>query len=486
LIFFHELAVLAVNGSSLSALLVQLRDHLQAGVLTVGHSADRPPVSDRLIMVPLQHRGHYLGDLYLDLLPGQDSTAVAGRLALFSPLIAMLLASSTLDDGASAGNGESRQVVLEERDRLEAVLESTNDAILMTDPNGIIVLATLQFETFTGIQRYGVLGLPIEQLVRLIESKEGLPATLAHILNALASNPTDYLGGEFEVFAPQRRVLVWYSLPVNAQSGTRLGRIFAFRDATRERELDRMKTEFITLVSHELRTPLTSVKGFSDLILEVSPALDDDTIEYLKIIGMNADRLIALINDILDVTRIESDRVELSPALCPMKEVIWQVVTSMQPMLDERGHRLVLDLEPYLPPVWADPSRMIQILSNLLSNAIKYTLKPGVITVQARSVQSADALPPAAPRDQIVPCVMVAIQDTGLGIAAQDLPQLFQRFYRTNSEASRLVGGTGLGLTIVKSFVEMHGGQVWVESTPGEGSIFAFTIPVVERRSPSV
>jgi signal transduction histidine kinase len=324
----------------------------------------------------------------------------------------------------------------------------------------------------------------VERLAQAIEKQAGLPDTMANKLRALTHNPNESLGGEFEVSEPQRRVLVWYSLPVYAQSGTRMGRIFAFRDATREREVDRMKTEFITLVSHELRTPLTSVKGFSDLILEDgTDQLDADTREYLSIIALNADRLITLINDILDVTRIETDRVELKPDLCPMQEVIGQVAVSLQPQLDEHGHHLALDLEPHLPPVWADHGRMVQILSNLVSNAIKYTLEPGEIAVRARYVQQTEALPPAASKDQILPCVMVSVQDTGLGIAPEDQPNLFKRFFRANTEATRLIGGTGLGLTIVKSFVEMHGGQIWFESAPGKGSTFHFTVPVVERQS---
>jgi signal transduction histidine kinase len=273
---------------------------------------------------------------------------------------------------------------------------------------------------------------------------------------------------------------VWYSLPVYAQSGILLGRLFVFRDTTRERELDRMKIEFITLVSHELRTPLTSVKGFSDLILENETLpLEDETREYLQIISLNADRLITLLNDILDITRIETDRIELKPELCPMEDVIAQVTISLQPMLKERGHTVIVEIEPALPPVWADHARMIQIVTNLLTNAIKYTLEPGEITVRAVSIQQPDHIPTRAGRDLILPCVLVSVQDTGVGITVEDQAHLFERFYRAKSDASRLVGGTGLGLTIVKSFVEMHGGQVWFETAPGTGSIFFFTVPVV-------
>ena len=475
---------MAVAGVPVNSVLVTLRDHLKAQAVMVRTPDAPPPDGSRLAIIPLHHRERYLGDLVADAPEDQDGAAFASALAFFAPVVALALAA-----GSGAALAEPplalADSIHEEHDRLEAVLESTNDAILIIDTAGRVVTVTLLFETFTGIPRYDILGHASEHLLQRIQAMPGLPAQMVNMFASLVDNFAESLGGEFEVTEPKRRVLVWYSLPVYAQTGALMGRIFVFRDATRERELDRMKTEFISLVSHELRTPLTSVRGFIELILDADlRGLDPQVREYLDIIAQNANRLATLLNDILDVTRIETDRVELNPRLCPLQDVIQQVAAEMQPLLSKNQHTLRLDVEPNLPPVWADQVRMAQILTNLFTNAIKYTPDPGTITVRARHVRQADHLPPQASRNQILPCVMVSVQDTGIGISDEDQARLFSRFYRANTKTGQLVGGTGLGLSIVKAFVEMHGGQVWVDSALDSGATFYFTIPIVESKSP--
>jgi signal transduction histidine kinase len=473
---FYHLTVLASGGAALTELLDVLADHLDARrVLVRRTDHPAPDTGPQVLVTPLHYRKHYLGDLMLDVLAEADRGALAPRLAFFAPVIALALGPDVIAVDS---------VVLEERDRLEAVLEATNNAILVVTPDQQVTTATRQFETFTGIPRHEILGRPVDDLIAHMKAQPGLPAGMINMLRTLADNQTDSLGGEVELSEPAHRVLVWYSLPVHAQYGPVLGRIFAFRDATRERELDRMKSEFIMLVSHELRTPLTSIKGFSELILDADlSGLAPDLREYMVIIGSNADRLVALINDILDVTRIDTDRVELNPRLCSMEHAINQAIENVRPDLEAQAHTLRLDIMPDLPQVWADPVRMIQIVTNLLTNAIKYTPDPGTITVQACYWRAGDELPPAAQKDQIMPCVMVAVQDTGIGISPDDQQHLFERFYRAKTKTGELVGGTGLGLSIVKAFVNMHGGQVWFDSEPGVGSTFTFTVPVVEAKA---
>jgi len=166
-----------------------------------------------------------------------------------------------------------------------------------------------------------------------------------------------------------------------------------------------------------------------------------------------------------------------------MQEVIEQVCTTLQPVLDERGHALVTTIEASMPPCWADYTRLVQIVTNLMSNAIKYTLEPGELRVGARYVERSEDLPAGAAQGEIVPCVLVTVQDNGIGIAVEEHEHVFHQFYRANAEASNLIGGTGLGLTIAKSFVEMQGGHIWFESAPGVSTTFFFTIPVVEGKS---
>lgn len=477
----QQLAVVAASQPAPGTLLDVLRDALGASALTLSFPGDPLPAGAHMVVAPLNYGERHIADLCAEMPDGTGSARTAARLMFFAPMITLTLAASR----STAPQSGWTAAIEQEHERLEAVLDATNDAILMVDTTGTLVIVTLQFERFTGIPRYEVLGKSLDVLAQRIEAQPGLPEELAGILRALADNHTESLSSEVEVNEPQHRILVWYSLPVYGQSGTLLGRMFAFRDVMREREVDRLKTEFITLISHELRTPLTSVKGFSDLILESGEgALPPEVREYLEIIALNADRLVTLINDIIDITRIETDRVEISPQQCSLPEAIMQVAAALQPMIEGRRHRLTFDIAPDLPNVWADPARTVQILSNLMSNAVKYTLQPGEIVVRARYIDTLEALPETASRNQILPCVVVSVQDTGLGIAPVDRPHLFKPFYRVNDDIARLVGGTGLGLMIVKSFVEMQGGQVWFESEPGKGSTFFFTAPVVESKAP--
>lgn len=469
LLAFHRLALLAGENPEIEPLLAALNEHLKAQGLVFCEPGSMFPGAKRLVTVPLHHGERYLGDLCLTIGPEDDSTLTAARLEFFSPLAVLVLAAKApLQDDLQ-----------QERDRLEAVLEATNEAILMLDSDGVLVMATPSFETFTGISRHTVVGYPVNTLAQQIENQPGVPERLANIFRALSVEPVECQGGEIAITEPQYRVLVWYSLPLHSSHGVSLGRIFVFHDVTRERDLDRMRIEFIALVTHELRTPLTSVKGFSDLILEINPeGLDSEVRDYLQIIAQNADRLAALIKDILDITRVETDRIQLIPDFCDVEGVIRSTTLDMQPLIQEHGHRLTIEIQPGLPLIWTDAERLKQITTNLLNNAIKYTLNPGEILIQAVHITGVDELPPAARRDQILPCVMISVADTGTGISPEDQASLFKYFYRSTPPAHQSSVGSGLGLMLVKALVEMQGGQVWFESTLGVGSTFFFTIPV--------
>jgi signal transduction histidine kinase len=276
-------------------------------------------------------------------------------------------------------------------------------------------------------------------------------------------------------------VFVWYTAPVHGHDGTSLGRLFVFRDATREREVDRMKTEFVSLVSHELRTPLTSIRGFADLILDgEAGAVPSSVREYVDIIKLNAERLASLVSNILDLSRIESGRIDLVRENFQPVAFIEPAAASLRPMVESRQQKFIVKIAPDLPAVWVDRDRMVQIIINLLANATKYTDRYGTLTLEARLLQTGDPMPPGAPSNLRLPVVLVGVHDTGIGISAHDRAMVFERFYRTNEAARQQIAGSGLGLTIVRSFVELHGGQVWIDSEVGRGSSFYFTIPLAE------
>jgi signal transduction histidine kinase len=229
-------------------------------------------------------------------------------------------------------------------------------------------------------------------------------------------------------------------------------------------EANRLKTEFVSMVSHELRTPLTSIQGYAELLLE-DQRITEEQRETLTIVKKNSDRLLGLVNDLLDLSRMEAGKLDLHRANLDLARLIPQVTGSLRPLIDAKRQRLKLDLSEALPAVWADQDRVTQILTNLISNAHKYTLAEGNITVAARQDDG---------------FVRVDVSDTGIGLSPEDQAQLFTKFFRAHERSPQAGGGTGLGLVISRLLVELHGGRITVASAPGRGSTFSFSLPVRE------
>jgi signal transduction histidine kinase len=230
-------------------------------------------------------------------------------------------------------------------------------------------------------------------------------------------------------------------------------------------EANRLKTEFVSMVSHELRTPLTSIQGYAELLLEDEQIAETHR-ESLTIVKKNSERLLGLINDLLDVSRMEAGRLDLRRTHLDIARLIEEVAGSLRPLIETKRQQLNLELGKALPAVWADQDRVAQILTNLISNAHKYTEAEGRITV-------------AAQRDDGF--VRVDVSDTGIGISPEDQARLFTKFFRAHDRAPKPGGGgTGLGLVITRLLVELHGGGIAVSSVPGQGSTFSFTLPVRE------
>jgi len=228
-------------------------------------------------------------------------------------------------------------------------------------------------------------------------------------------------------------------------------------------EANRLKTEFVSMVSHELRTPLTAIQGYVELLEEGADVPDGERYGCLASVKSNAERLLALINELLDLSRIEAGRIELRCAAIDLGPLIESTTRSLRPLIDRKRQDLRLDLEEAQAVVWADADRVTQILTNLISNASKYTPEGGSITVTTRPAGDS---------------ANVEIRDTGIGLSAEQQAQLFTPFFRVQRRGPDHAGGTGLGLVITRSLVELHGGQITVSSTPDQGSTFSFTLPV--------
>jgi DNA-binding response OmpR family regulator len=242
------------------------------------------------------------------------------------------------------------------------------------------------------------------------------------------------------------------------------GTVSVFRDITREVEVDRMKSEFVSSVSHELRTPMTSIKGYIDLLYGgMVGTLNDGQKQFLQIVKNNTDRLILLVNDLLDISSLQSGKVKLALEPVDPVAVVDEVLTTLAPDAAERRQTLKSAIAEPLPSVRADPHRLIQILGNLCKNAIKYTPAEGRILVDAEVVEES---------------VHFHIIDNGVGISEEDQKKLFTRFFRADNPLVQSSSGTGLGLPIVRSIVELHGGEIWFESASEKGSTFSFSIPL--------
>ena len=230
--------------------------------------------------------------------------------------------------------------------------------------------------------------------------------------------------------------------------------------------LDRLKSDFVAVVSHEIRTPLTSVKGALELLSDERYFRNNDQqSKLLTIAHANAERLLLLINDILDFSKLESASLPMTIERQRLEPVVQQATQNLRMMLEERRIKLELSLSDALPDAMLDAHRIAQVVTNLLSNAIKFSPAGGGVRIEASVA------------DRVL---RVSVHDQGDGIAAKDLPKLFKKFQQIDSGSTRKVGGTGLGLVICKGIVEQHGGRIGVESSPGEGSTFWFTLPAAE------
>ena len=263
-------------------------------------------------------------------------------------------------------------------------------------------------------------------------------------------------------------------IPMYDSLGLRPSYLLAVDDVTREREVDRLKSEFVSVVSHELRTPLTSILGYTEL-LQAREFPPNERRELVETVWKQATHLSNLVEDLLNVSRIDAGRITLSRWVLSLGQLVRELTAQLNRSLDQSRHRLLLDVGERLPPVYADRDRLRQVLGNLLSNAIKYSPGGGEIVLHAEVLRTP---PPGAPPLPPEPAMLISVRDPGIGIPPEELPRIFERFYRVDNSNTRKIGGTGLGLAITQALVELHGGRIWVESTPGLGSTFFFTLPL--------
>jgi len=347
------------------------------------------------------------------------------------------------------------------RVQLRAILDASSEAMLLVDRDGRFLAVNARYEDFFGLSADQVVGRLFSDIAKDYQHIFADPETLIGAVRGSARDRERIFTIETTVLKPQRRLLLLYSTPVPATDG--LARVFAFRDITRERESERLKSQFVSMVSHELRTPLTSVKGYIDLLLDgESGELSAGQQELLHVVQRNTDRLLVLVSDLLEAARLEAGRLDVRTASVDLVPVVNSVVAEMQVQTRERQQQVVVELPSLRPVVIGDPDRLHQILMNLVSNASKYS--PIGTTIRITAQRRGDE-------------VAVSVSDQGMGLSADDLHRVFDRFFRAKQPAMLNTTGTGLGLYITRSLVELQGGSMSVDSELGVGSTFTFTVP---------
>ncbi|MBN1262034.1 MAG: GAF domain-containing protein, partial [Anaerolineae bacterium] len=450
-----------------------LENKQSARVTDVSQDARWIPLEDgtrSVLAVPIMSGGiECVGGLFLHSL---DVNA-------FNESDQRLVEAAAVQLGNALNNAELYQLIREQTERLgamlrkqqneaarnQAILEGIADGVMVADAESRIILFNIAAERILSVSRSVAQGRYLDEMLGLygVRAKDWMDQ-----IRIWQDHPDAYQSGEYlaERLDLERRVVSVHLSPVIAPTREFLGVVSVFRDVTAEVEADRAKSEFVATVSHELRTPMTSVKGYVDLLLMgATGSLNEMQTRFLNVIRSNADRLTSLLNDLLDMSRIETGKIVLDIKPVDMASLIDQVFLTLKPKAEDKGVILRAFVPPHLPKAFGDPDRIVQVLTNLVSNGYKYTPVGGEVSLHAYV------------RDAMF---HIAVVDTGIGISAEDQERIFSRFYRVDDPLVQEVAGTGLGLAITASLVQMQGGEIWVESEPGEGSIFSVTFPLAE------
>ena len=353
----------------------------------------------------------------------------------------------------------------ESREKIRAIFRSVTEGLIVTDDQHRLVMINRAAETLLGTDAAAVLKQPIEAAI-------GNAPLLGHLQSAL-THPTREAQFDFELpakGAERPRFIRARTAALRDNAGRASGVITILLDLTRERELDRMKTEFISTAAHELRTPLTGILGFAELLLTGDDLTQDSRRRYTEHIVSQARALSRIVGDLLDISRIESGQpLPMNKGPCDLAQLVRELVAAYREQSPR--HRFEVALQEAPVPLIADADKIREVLENILQNAVRYSPEGGVIRITGEGGEAFYRL---------------AVADQGIGMSADEVARIFDKFYRANASTTAQ-GGLGLGMSIVKQIVEAHGGRIWVESEAGRGTVVQFLLPCssqeVEARS---
>jgi two-component system phosphate regulon sensor histidine kinase PhoR len=403
------------------------------------------------------------------VVPLYASSSVIGVISCFSKTsdafdddAARILLTLSSEAALALEKASLYKTTLEDKTKIETIINSLTDGLIVIDQQSRLVLANPFISRLIGIEvdDYDApLPLMLEKSRYDIEFKE---VSFSDALEKVLIGGEN-LKNELLIATVPPIIFQVFWVPLKDLEGKIGGAVILLHDITDFVELDRMKSDFISIVSHELKTPLTSIKGFVRLLAaeRVGPVTEKQR-HYLEIVQKQTESLTLLINDLLDLSKIEAGIIEVRHEPVLLSELVRGVIMQLDNMAQEKGTVLKIEIPKDLPLVSGDTDRLNQVFMNLIHNAIKFTPQGGEITIKATSMGE-DCL--------------VKVMDTGIGISSQDLSKIFNKFYQVDSSSTRQQSGTGLGLPISRQLVSAHGGEMWVNSTKGKGTTFSFTLP---------
>ena len=346
---------------------------------------------------------------------------------------------------------------LEDKVKIEAIINTMNDGIMVIDESRRLTLANPAVQQLFNIGPEDF-GKPLTGIFDRLAYRWRLKEhALEDVLEQVASRSLS-VRDELVVEIDEPLHFQIFAIPLLGREGVSVGSVLLLHDITDLVRLDRLKSDFISIVSHELKTPLTSIRGFVRLLAaQRVGTMNEKQMHYLDIVEKQTESLASLINDLLDLSKIESGVIEVHPEPLSLHQLLEEVVLSMRGQAAEKRIEVVSTVPEGLPPVMGDRERLRQVFLNLLDNAIKFTESGGRVTISASTMDGE---------------CLVKLQDNGIGIPPSDLDRIFDKFYQVESSMTRQRGGSGLGLAITRQLVRAHGGEIWARSQLGEGTTF--------------
>lgn len=381
----------------------------------------------------------------------------------FSEKEIQLLSSLAAHAAIAMDNARHYEEVKLQQNRLAQIFDSTSDGMLLVAPDGRVETANRRAGDLLAVKAAQLVGIQLTELIAWHRAEGPDYQRMFSALRSIVDDSERGGKGDLELRA-LRRILHWVSQPTKDSIGVTSGFTLTFSDVTHEREVSQMKSDFVSFVTHQLRTPLAGIKWMLELAAQ-EPAIPADAASYVEDARAAAQRLIQLVNDLLDVSRLERGRLTVAAKPIDLAELTREVLAETAVLVQEKRHRVSITGDAGLPLALADPQLLRQVVTNLVSNAIKYTPEGGAIDVRIEPDGSG---------------LRWSIRDSGIGIPLASQSRLFEKFYRAENVVTLETEGTGLGLYLVRLIMDQLDGTVWYESEEGAGATFFLTLPRAE------